>query len=131
MATYFNELSAQAIIILNNRAYEAIRYTPGMKDSIAWETAWKAIDAGKIADYTTSNIELDDLIMQNAGTYTDIFEEARKSPHAARIAAITWQRMVSELNLSYSELVAFYELFTECVKLWPELADEFHENAIC
>lgn len=48
----------------------------------------------------------------------------------ARTYAIDWQNWLDTQAMSYSEMIEWYEHFQDIVELYPELKDEFIENAI-
>jgi hypothetical protein len=48
----------------------------------------------------------------------------------ARQAAIDWQSWASEQSLSYGEIVEWQSYFAGLAELYPELKEEFIENAI-
>jgi hypothetical protein len=53
-----------------------------------------------------------------------------KSVDAARQLAIDYQMYAGENSLAYGELVYYQNRFEEIAERWPELKEEFTENAI-
>lgn len=48
----------------------------------------------------------------------------------ARYFAIEYQKMASEVSLSYAEIAEWQTVFEGLANKWPELREEFEENGI-
>jgi hypothetical protein len=53
-----------------------------------------------------------------------------ESAEQARDIAIQWQQWASEQSMSYGEVAAWQHYFENLTVKFPELTDEFKENAI-
>ncbi len=61
----------------------------------------------------------------------DLLElSAFETADEARQFAIDWQNWASDQSLSYGELIKYQAYFTELAEKFPELEEEFKENAI-
>lgn len=56
-------------------------------------------------------------------------ENVKTADQACQIA-IDWQNAMSEESPSYGELAEYQDYFTKLAEKYPELAEEFKENAI-
>lgn len=54
-----------------------------------------------------------------------------KDAGEGRSIAVDWQHWASEQNLSYGELANWQAFFEQIAAKFPDLTEEFKENAIC